>query len=521
MLRANTGCQSEQHSSKHAASVAPRVAPAKEPTATGKTQQTQEEKTNQSLVPADVCKTSHHPPPYAPADTVSPSPLPQDIQPGQDNPYHSPESTKSLRRDMPSCNKNLIPSQTSGCGAAQTTEEAHNHPPQRGTPNTHRTVSPTMTWTNLPVSQPPQVEMPDSRMMVDSIADPIKGDCEDSVMLPCNPDPPSTPKCKGIQSSPYLTSGQKDPLPAKKTSQGKQLDGSPVKALPSAVVSSSLQEEQPSNTPCPCPVSLRGETPFLSPDPISPISSIADNGPNKPVPRLQDPNYNDPIPATPPSQRNRAGNQDLSDTAARQHEQALQEGQGANGASDPVTDPPSHAPKRIITQQTRKLEAPDKKAEPPIHAALKKSSTLSANDGTQICIDITGDQETIEQEGLINCSSDTLDEEPAGPPHLSTLAPSLEASGKWFPNFDSNLQLHLAERAQRLAIYSKHFSSFHAALYLLSKGPWVPAHISVHVRQAALAAVGIGWSWVNQVPTVFPFSCFDASISSLIWITWS
>ena len=155
----------------------------------------------------------------------------------------------------------------------------------------------------------------------------------------------------------------------------------------------------------------------------------------------------------------------------------------------------------------------DKKAEPPIHAALKKSSTLSANDGTQICIDITGDQETIEQEGLINCSSDTLVEEPAVPAHLSTLAPFLEASGKWFPNFDSNLRLHLAERAQQLAIHSKHFSSFHAALYLLSKGPWVPAHISVHVRQAALAAVGVGWSWVNQVPTVFPFSCFDASIS--------
>ena len=60
--------------SKHAASVAPCVTLAKEPTAIGKTQQTQEKKTNQSPVPADACKTSLHPPPYAPADTVSPLP---------------------------------------------------------------------------------------------------------------------------------------------------------------------------------------------------------------------------------------------------------------------------------------------------------------------------------------------------------------------------------------------------------------------------------------------------------------
>ena len=78
-----------------------------------------------------------------------------------------------------------------------------------------------MTWTNLPVSQTPQFEMPNSRMIVDSTADPINGDCVDSVMLPCNPEPPSTPRGKGVQSSPHLTSGQKDPLPAKKPSQGK------------------------------------------------------------------------------------------------------------------------------------------------------------------------------------------------------------------------------------------------------------------------------------------------------------
>ena len=51
------------------------------------------------------------------------------------------------------------------------------------------------------------------------------------------------------------------------------------------------------------------------------------------------------------------------------------------------------------------------------------------------------------------------------------------------------------------------------ALYLLSRGPWIPTHVSIHVRQAALAAVGVGWSWAHQVPTVFPFTCFDACLS--------
>ena len=132
---------------------------------------------------------------------------------------------------------------------------------------------------------------------------------------------------------------------------------------------------------------------------------------------------------------------------------------------------------------------------------------------TEICIDITGDQEEIEQEGLIGGSSDGTGSNAAVPARFASLAPFLHASEKWFSNFDPNLQLLLATRAQQLAIHSQHFSSLNAALYILSKGPWIPTHISVHVRQAALAAVGVGWSWVNQVPTAFPFSHFDASVS--------
>ena len=97
----------------------------------------QEKKTTQNHAPTDAGKTSLHPPPYVPADTVSPpSPLPQDIQPGQDNPYLSPESTKSLCRDIPSCNEKPLPSQTGGCVTAQATKEAHNHPPLNRAPQT-------------------------------------------------------------------------------------------------------------------------------------------------------------------------------------------------------------------------------------------------------------------------------------------------------------------------------------------------------------------------------------------------
>ena len=442
-----------------------------------------------------------------------PSPLPLDIQPGQNNPYFSPESAKSLHRDITSCNENPLPNQTGGCVVAQTTTEGHNYPPQPGTSNTHRSVSPTKTWTNLPASQPPQLEMPDSHMMVDSTANSIEGDCEDSIMLPSNPDPPSTPKGKAVPSSPPVTSGQKEPLPAKKPSQGKQLDDSPTKARPSAGASLSLRKETLSSASDPGLVTPIKETVAVSPDPVSPISSFGDNVPNKPAPELEDPKCNDPITATPPSQRSRPCNKDPSCKVAIQYKHAVQEGQGTEGVSDPVNDPSTQVSKRIISKPTRKSEALDKKTDPPIHAALKKSSTLSANDGTQICIDITGDQDAIEQEGLINTSSGTPDEETRIPAHLATLAPFLEASGKWFPNFDPNLRQHLAEKAQQLAIHGTHFPSFHTAFYLLSKGPWVPAHISVHVRQAALAAVGVGWSWVNQVPTVFPFNCFDASVS--------
>ena len=164
-----------------------------------------------------------------------PSPLPHDIQPYQSNPYPVSGGTNSECRDLPSCNKNLLPSQGDANEVAKTVREPGNHQSQRDIPKANPSVSPTMTWTNLPVSQPSrQPEMLGGDMAVDFVADPGNDNNEDSEMLPCKPDPPSTPECKGTQVSLNSISSQKDPLPTRKLGREEQLAGSPDKVNPGA-----------------------------------------------------------------------------------------------------------------------------------------------------------------------------------------------------------------------------------------------------------------------------------------------
>ena len=183
-------------------------------------------------VPAEGRQDAPQSLPYTPPDVAAPpSPLPHDIQPYQNNPYLSSGSTNSECRDVPSCNKNLLPSQGNANEVTKAGREPGNHHSQRGAQKANLSISPTMTWTNLPVSQPPQQsEMPDSGMAVDFIADPCNANNEDSEMLPCKPDPPSTPECKGTQVSPNSISSQKNPLPTRKLGREKQIAGSPDKA---------------------------------------------------------------------------------------------------------------------------------------------------------------------------------------------------------------------------------------------------------------------------------------------------
>lgn len=189
------------------------------------------------------------------------------------------------------------------------------------------------------------------------------------------------------------------------------------------------------------------------------------------------------------------------------------EEQQDSGVAENAADPPPAKPKNGKAKPSCPPSTVKKKGEPHIHAVLKRSSTLPANDSTQICIDITGDKDGIEQDGLPQSNEEGSDLDNSPQTQFASIAPVLNASEKCFPTFHPNLQKLLASKAQQAAMNCHHFSSMNAALYVLSKGPWIPTHISVHVRQAALAAVGVGWSWVNQVPTTFPFSQYDACVS--------
>ena len=175
-------------------------------------------------------------------------------------------------------------------------------------------------------------------------------------------------------------------------------------------------------------------------------------------------------------------------------------------------DPPDIAtPVKTKSPQVSSLHQGD--ALPPIQAALKKSSILSANDKTRVCIDITGEDDNTEQIDLTQPSFERETRSQSLQLRFASLSPFAETSRKWFPTFDASFIAALANKAQDIAINCGHISSMNTALYLLSRGPWIPTHVSIHVRQAALAAVGVGWSWVQQVPTVFPFTCFDACLS--------
>ena len=190
----------------------------------------------------DLAKGCKDPPqalPYTPPDVAAPpSPLSHGIHPYQSNPYPGSGSTNSECRDLPSCNKDLILSQGDANDVAKTACEPGNHQSQRDIHKANPSVSPTMTWTNLPVSQPSQQpERLGRDMAVDFEnfpADPGNDNNEDSEMLPCKPNPPSTPECKGTQAALDSASSQKDPLPTRKIDREEQRAGSPDKENPGA-----------------------------------------------------------------------------------------------------------------------------------------------------------------------------------------------------------------------------------------------------------------------------------------------
>ena len=292
---------------------------------------------------------------------------------------------------MPSCNKDLILSQGDANDVAKTACEPGNHQSQRDIHKANPSVSPTMAWTNLPVSQPSQQpEMLGREMVVgfeNFSADPGNDNNEDSEMLPCKPNPPSTPECKGTQAALDSASSQKDPLPTRKIDREEQRAGSPDKENPGADTPPPGQDGQPGNQH-PRPRGHSGVPSSPSPDPISPVSTPSASVSRRLRPSLRDPMNSDPITATPPSQRKCHDDSVLSRPAAFRHESAIPEGRSIKDATDKMPDHPSSAPLRSTTKPVRSSAASNKSSEPLIHAALKKSSTLSVNDNTEICISL-------------------------------------------------------------------------------------------------------------------------------------
>ena len=349
------------------------------------------------------------------------------------------------------------------------------------------TVSPTIPWTNLPASHPAGTsEQPITDMVVDQDLhgnNIRKTEEEDKEMLPPQPALLSTPIKKPPTCEGEALSSQKTSLQELKSTCGEVKGDFASKNRLSNELSDPVMT--PSSPPGVSPPSQAGNAKPESSDPI--VHTL-------------------PSQCQPPGAASKApiGNDPLPEKQSLLPDDAV--------VVEIGKDPPGIAtPTKTKSSQASSLHQGE--ALPPIQAALQRSSVLSANDKTHVCIDITGEDDHTEQIDLTQPSFERETQSQSPQLRFASLSPFAESSRKWFPTLDATVIAALANKAQAIAIHCGHMSSMNTALYLLSRGPWIPTHVSIHVRQAALAAVGVGWSWVHQVPTVFPFTCFDACLS--------
>ena len=439
-------------------------------------------------VPPSSKKEIDQLPAYAALGTTPPpTPPSQQVNPYQNSPPLTDAVAGASVHDTAKSNAERSSSQ----GELKGAQRACKVPEGQLTPGDARTdpptVSPTIPWTNLPASHPAGTgEQPITDMVVDQDHhgnNIRKIEEEDKEMLPPQPAHLSTPLKKPPTCEGEALSSQKTSLQELKSTCGEGKGG---------FASKGRLSNEPSD-----PVITPSSPPGVSPP------SQNDNA---------KPDNSDPIVLTLPSQCQPP------DTASKAPigNDHLPEKQSLLPDDSVVveigTDPPGIAtPTKTKSSQASSLHQGE--ALPPIQAALKRSSVLPANDKTRVCIDITGEDDHTEQIDLTQPSFERETQSQSQQFRFASLSPFAESSRKWFPTLDATVIAALANKAQDIAIHCGHMSSMNTALYLLSRGPWIPTHVSIHVRQAALAAVGVGWSWVHQVPTVFPFTCFDACLS--------
>ena len=71
---------------------------------------------------------------------------------------------------------------------------------------------------------------------------------------------------------------------------------------------------------------------------------------------------------------------------------------------------------------------------------MKRSATASANDETQICIDITGENDEKDPDGTPETVSDAQEDQRKSHSQYATITPFLNASEKWFPALNADLK---------------------------------------------------------------------------------
>ena len=101
------------------------------------------------------------------------------------------------------------------------------------------------------------------------------------------------------------------------------------------------------------PNALQEHPPPRHQTPSPPVSAPAESVSRRLQPSPGDPMDNDPITATPPSQRKCHDDRVLPSPAALRHEPALPEVRSTKEAIDQMTDHPSRAPLRSITKPAR------------------------------------------------------------------------------------------------------------------------------------------------------------------------
>ena len=427
-------------------------------------------------------------PAYAAVGTTpAPTPASQHVNPYQNSPALTDTVAEASLPDVAKGTADRICS-NGECKAAERACKTPNRDSTHGNSrNDPPTVSPTIPWTHLPASQSSQCdEKPTTHMAIDqaqhSECAPEFGE-GDQEMLPSQPVHLSTPLKKIINIEDEALSSQKTCL------REQQAAGSEIKNSQGEVANLINKLSDPIITPS------------SPPDAFEPLPDSNDQHHNS-----------DPIVSTPPSQHQAL------DTVPEHLP-------GNDQPSDMLPLSPDDSFVVEVTKDLQNSAPPPKNMSPhiptvdkgatrsPIQDAFKRSSVLPANDKTRVCIDITGEDEDTRHTGSTQSSIERETQNQPLQLRFASLSPFTEVSRKWFHTFDANVIDALATKAQDIAINCGHLPSMNTALYLLSQGPWVPTHVSIHVRQAALAAVGVGWSWVNQVPTAFPFTCYEACLS--------